>query len=607
MKNIGQPRKRLAETLTVWRTHLIDRIDHIRLVLRVASMITALMLGPALVYYFGFELSPGEFSFVLVLIHSGFVLFLIRYLIKHIVYRFSTVLRRYQVDTFTVLFLALSFGFSLLGVVDLLPFAGAYGRQSFEWYQLLVLLGVLTFIYSSELGKAFTAINDFGIRPAQMMSLVFVGLIVGGALVLQMPMMHHGELSFVDALFTSASASCVTGLSVIDVGTQLSFRGQVVLMLLMQMGGLNIITFAMFFAFFYTQSFGLGVNTALKDIFGIKQYADIQRTVRKIIGVSLVLELLATGLLFWSWHPAIAFRSASDKFFYSAFHAVSAFNNAGFSLFRNGLFEQYVAQNYAVHFILAVLIILGGLGFTVLSEIFTKKTLRLGQGSFFERISLHSKLVLYSTTLLLLGGTVLFYLLERQGVLLQLPTGEGWFVAFFQSVTTRTAGFNTVDVSQLQIPTLWIFIFLMFVGASPGSTGGGVKTTTFALLIKSGIAVVRQKKHLHFFRKAVPYSQIDYAYALLFLSSVFIFAATFLLTITDSEIRFEALLFEAVSAFATVGLSVGITAQLSVLGKIILIVTMFAGRIGPLTLTLSFVSQPNREKINFSKSEILVG
>jgi Trk-type K+ transport system membrane component len=375
----------------------------------------------------------------------------------------------------------------------------------------------------------------------------------------------------------------------------------------MQLGGLNILTFAMFFAFLYTRSVGIGFNTILKDIFSLKQYSDIKRIIKKIIIISFSIELVGIFFLYFSWDNDLPFNSGGEKLFYSVFHAVSAFNNAGFSLFKNGLFENIVLKNYAVHYIIAILIILGGLGFTVLSEIFSATNIKNHLHTKTSFFSVNSKIVIYTTLALLVMGTGLFFILEYNNSLVRMSFAEKISIAFFQSVTTRTAGFNTVDFGHLLMPTYWLMILFMFIGASPGSTGGGIKTTTFMLLFKSGIANLRQQKNVNFFKKSIPYSHVDYAYALALLAAVFIFTATFLLSITETGKTFAALLFESVSAFATVGLSTGITASLSLAGKWIIITSMFIGRIGPLTLTLSFMSNPHKEKVYFAKSDILVG
>lgn len=608
MNFIQQCRKLNKDELRIYlRMHLVEKISLIQKVLRALSFAAAFLVLPAYILYFGFYLNNYTFQLILFFIDFSFLLFIAKYLIKHLIIKSSDVIKQYKTDTFAVGFIVINYILTLLGVIELIPVFGDWEVNYFRWDQIITISVLFLIIYSSELSKAIGFIGGIPLNPAQIMSLVFILVIVSGALILMLPKMHNGDLSFIDALFTSGSASCVTGLSVIDVGTKLTLKGQLVLVFLMQIGGLNIITFAMFLTYFYTKSVGLGINNALKDIFNLKQFSDIRRVIKKIIIMSIIIEGIGVLILYITWDKAIPFDSNFQRFFYSVFHSVSAFNNAGFSLFKNGLFENIVSTNYAVHYTIALLIILGGLGFTVLPEILSFKAFTLNPLIRISKFSVNTKIVMGISLLLIAFGTMVFYFTEYNNTLSGFSAAEKFHLSFFQSVTTRTAGFNTVDISKLLMPTYWIFIMLMFIGASPGSTGGGIKTTTFLLLFKSGISILKKQKNINIYQKSIPFSHIDYAYALVFLAAIFIFFSTFLLTLTEPSQQFETLLFEEVSAFATVGLSMGITASLSTWGKIVIIVSMFIGRIGPLTLTLNFINQGGKEKIYYTKSDVLVG
>jgi len=608
MNFINQCRKLKRDELRIFlRLHLISKITIIQAILRILSLLAAMLVIPAYILYFGFYLTDFTFQLILFFIDFSFWLFVIKYLLKHLLHKSVYIFQNYRTDTFAAAFIIVNYILTITNIAELLPVFGDSEHTFFSVYQIITITILFTIIYSSEFSKALTFISTFPINPAQIMAMVFIFVIISGAFMLKLPKMHNGDLSFIDALFTSGSAACVTGLSVIDVDTKLTFKGQLVLMGLMQIGGLNIISFAMFLTYFYTRSVGLGMNNILKDIFNLKQYSDIRRVVKQIIIVSFAIEIVGTILMFFAWDPNIDFNGAGNKLYYSAFHSVSAFNNAGFSLFKNSLTENIVATNYSVHYIIAILIILGGLGFTVLPEVLSVRSLPISPMLRISRFSVNTKIVLSTTFALLLFGTVGFYLLEYNNILKGFSWDEKLHLSFFQSVTTRTAGYNSVDMSKLLMPTYWIFIMLMFIGASPGSTGGGIKTTTFLMLFKSGLSILKKQKNINIFKKSIPFSHIDYAYALSLLAVIYIFISTFILTITEQGVRFEALLFEEVSAFATVGLSMGITANLSFWGKIVIIVSMFIGRIGPLTLTLSFMNQQNKEKVYYTKSDVLIG
>ena len=295
------------------------------------------------------------------------------------------------------------------------------------------------------------------------------------------------------------------------------------------------------------------------------------------------------------------------KIFFSIFHAISAFCNAGFSLFTDNLMEAGIADKYILHFAFAVIIFFGSLGFPAMRDMFEVKNLKARLRMPWKKWKLSTQIAFYSSITLIIFGGVLFYFLERDGVLKGVDTFPAVVTAIFQSVVTRTAGFNSIDIGALGIPMLIIFIFLMFIGASSGSTGGGIKTSTFVVIFTAMWGIIRGKKLISFGRRTISHELIYKAFAIFVFSASFIFICTFILTLIEPQIPIMNILFEEVSAFATVGLSTGITAQLSDASKIVLIISMFVGRVGILTLAFALSSEVGTNAYKYPNSHIMIG
>lgn len=459
--------------------------------------------------------------------------------------------------------------------------------------------------------EAIKSTRNFGklpIKPGALFVLSFIVLILMGAGLLSLPAItaNGQSMRFIDAIFTSASASCVTGLIVVDTAAFFNFKGHVIILFLIQLGGLGIISFATFFATFYKKGVGIKHQFALKQIFDSETLSGSYGLIRKIFIYTVSIEAISAIVIFMLWGD-YQFTSGGDKIFSSIFHAISAFCNAGFSLFTNGLYEDGIRDKYILHFAFAVIIFFGSLGFPAMRDMFEFENLRDRLRMPWKKWKLSTQIAFYSSIVLVIFGTVLFYFLEQDGVL----KGQEYFPAvvtsIFQSVVTRTAGFNSVDMSQLAIPTLIIFIFLMFIGASSGSTGGGIKTSTFVVIFAAMWGIIRGKKLITLGRRTISHDLIYKAFAVFVFSATFIFICTFILSITEPQFSITQLLFEEVSAFATVGLSTGITAQLSDISKIVLIVSMFVGRVGILTLAFALSSEVESNAYKYPNSHIIIG
>jgi Trk-type K+ transport system membrane component len=312
-------------------------------------------------------------------------------------------------------------------------------------------------------------------------------------------------------------------------------------------------------------------------------------------------------VIFWSWNHDTVFDGWSNRLFYSVFHAISAFNNAGFSLYTDGLHQSAVRFQYLIHLEIAFLIVVGGMGFLVLQDIFAVESRRDRKRHPWKKLQVNTRLVMLMTVLLIGTGTLLFYVFEYNHSLSE-HSGPGKLVsAFFQSVTTRTAGFNTVNITNLGRPALLLVLVLMFIGASPGSTGGGVKTTTIAVAVKAALANIRGREHVEFFKRNISWTYVNKTIAVLIFALAFIVLFTFFLVLAEPDLPLSHLFFELISAFGTVGLSMGITSDLSVVGKLILIISMFVGRIGFLTLGLALTRKVLYTKYKYPTGRLMIG
>ncbi len=438
----------------------------------------------------------------------------------------------------------------------------------------------------------------------------FLGLILSGAfLLLVLPTPTGSHLSPIDALFMSTSATCVTGLSVMNIGTDLSRWGQTVLLTEIQLGGLGIMVISTVLLMALGRSLSIRSRVLLQDTYTHGTMADIRRLIKSVVLFTALFEGIGTCLLFARFHRHYDLITA---FYCSVFHAISAFCNAGFCLFRDS-FVGYQTDPL-VNGTITGLIILGGIGFLVLHELFSNPH-RNRVSHYWHYLSLHTKIVCAMTTFLLVSGTVFFLLSEWSDTLGDLTLFQKTMAAFFQSVTTRTAGFNTLEFASMNNITLLGTIVLMFVGASPGSTGGGIKTSTVGVLLALSRARLSGQQRAHLFKRAIHPESIDRAFSVVVLSVVIVMVATAMLLIFEAgntpfaQTRglFLKLLFETTSAFGTVGLSMGITSQLTFWSKFTLVLVMFTGRLGPLMLAMAIQPAEHKGRFEYAEERVMIG
>jgi trk system potassium uptake protein TrkH len=443
--------------------------------------------------------------------------------------------------------------------------------------------------------------KEIRFHPAQFLAISFIITIFVGTFLLSLPFSTtSGHISFTDALFTSTSAVCVTGLIVQDTGTYFSPVGQVIIMLLFQIGGMGIMTFSTLVLLVAGKSITIKDSITLKEDFLHASSLRVQSLIKNIFLYTFCLELLGTLFFYFSFHHKLPTGKA---LFHSVFHSVSAFCNAGFCLYRDS-FESFRGHIW-INMNLIVLIILGGLGFIVLRET---------AGSFLNilrkkrvRFSLHTKLVYGVTFFLLVFSSLLFFILEFHHSLKDFSLGEKIISSVFQVVTPRTAGFNTIDINTLGFGIVFLLIVLMFIGASPGSTGGGVKTSTIGAVFAFIKSRLLARESVSLGHRTIPFKLITKAFTVITLGITVISISVFILLISQPEVTMKEVFFEVFSAFGTVGLSLGLTPRLNDIGKIVIIMTMYIGRIGPLTFLYAFSREKAKGRYDYVEESIMIG
>lgn len=468
---------------------------------------------------------------------------------------------------------------------------------------LAVLYALSSFLLNPSL--VVSRWGELKLKRSQLVVCSFLAIIAFGALGLSLPRATvSGEgLGFINTLFTATSAVCVTGLTVINLSRDLTPLGQGILLSLIQIGGLGLMTFTAFFSMVLGRDISLKGELVLRDALDSQTLSRTSSLIIGILSITIIAEGTGAALLYLFWPGK--FSSPAQGIFWSVFHAISAFCNAGFSLLATNDFSSYRGA-IGVNYTMMSLIVVGGLGFIVIQNLIQVSPLRLGAGNRRPRLMVHTKIVLTLTALLVSGGAMLFFLLERNGSMAGYTFGEKVTASLFQAITARTAGFNTVNIGVLANPAIFLLMLLMFVGASPGSTGGGVKTSTIGVLLGTVKSILNGRTNTELFGRTIPQDQVNRSLTVIFISFAVISVSAFSLMLVELR-PFSDVLFETISAFGTVGLSRGITPALSTTGKIILMITMIAGRIGPLTLALAIGERVARGEYEYPQEYVMLG
>lgn len=471
-------------------------------------------------------------------------------------------------------------------------------RTYLTYFFLLVTFISLT--SSSQLIKIFNVLRN---SPALATISSFSIVIIIGAMLLTLPIstVSIEKVSFIDSLFISASATCVTGLSTVDIGTYYTRFGQLIVLLLIQTGGIGIITIALSLPIIMGSQTTFNQMMTIKDIVGVRTVREVLGVAKAVIFTTFIVEFIGAVLLFLADN---GIENLSLRIFSAIFHSISAFCNAGFSIFSNNLTDY--SQNFGYIAVIMFLVVIGGIGYPVMMNLFNLVKDRI----IFRKktgLSFHSKIVLSTTTGLILAGTIIFILLEWNNTLSGHTFGSKIFNSLFMAITPRTAGFNTIPVEMIRYPTILMIIILMFIGASPSSTGGGIKTTTFATMLFSLRALIKNREDIEAFRRTIPINSIYKSLNVAFISLSIICLSIFFLSLIEKDKELIKIIFEVFSAFGTVGLSLGITSQLSSLGKLIIIFTMLIGRIGPLTVAIIFAKKKLSGSYKYPEDHIIIG
>lgn len=436
--------------------------------------------------------------------------------------------------------------------------------------------------------------NTNTINPSKMLVGSFLSMVAIGALLLSLPFATKtGTSDFLTALFTSASATCVTGLVVADTAAHWSIWGQIIILLLIQIGGLGLMTFVTYFIIILGRRLNLKQKMVLQFALNRSSMADLADIIRYLLVFSIIFELAGTLILFLHWLPTMG---TGQAFWYALFHSVSAFNNAGFDLFGNFNSLQAFTGDIVVNLTLSILFITGSLGFFVVYELLQYR--RSG------RLSLHSRLVLFGTLLLLVLGMGVILLLEYNHALASLPWSDKILASYFLSAT-RTCGFSTIEVSSTLLTTQVLLMGLMFIGGAPGSTSGGIKVTTLLLLAMTIWSVFSGRKDVEISKRRIAPEDVSRTITVVSISVMVIFLGVLGLSVQHHD--FLKVVFEVVSATGTVGLSLGLTQSLTPIGQLIIVMIMLFGRLGPVTLGLAMAYHPQNSLIRYPEDRIMIG
>lgn len=475
------------------------------------------------------------------------------------------------------------------------------------WIKIAVL-----FTFIREFSELKINLKRAVLNPAQLFILSFLVIILIGSLLLILPNATYEGISYLDALFTSTSAVCVTGLAVVDTGTHFTLFGQTIIMILIQIGGLGILTFASYFSYFFKGGTTYENQLTLSDITNSKKLGEVFSILKYIILITFGFELVSGVLIYITIDPGnLTFRA--DRLFFSAFHSISAFCNAGFSTLSDSLHDTGFRFNYYLQLVMILTFVLGGLGFPILVNII--KFLNYKIINLFSKrkdkyrpwvLTLNSRITLITTLSISLIACLIFLFLEYNNTLGE-HSGFGKVVtALFAVTTPRTAGFNTIDTAAMAFPTVMMIILLMWIGASPQSTGGGIKTSTFAIAILNILSLAKGKSKIEIYGREIAEISVRRAFAIILLSLFVISGGIMFISIFDPEKQLLDIIFECFSAYSTVGLSLGITAHLSSASKFVIIMIMFVGRISTLSLVIALFKKVKHRNYSFPKEEIII-
>lgn len=581
------------------------------------NILVSLVAICVLIYNYGFHITPKAEAVCFSIIQASFGFYIARFLIK-LFYDFSP--GRFLKDnwfegTIIALLLIEGVAYNIFGSMILEPVFESIGFDGFGTFSTIFVQLYIFIIILNNLFKQRNFKPWMKIHPGWLFTISISLMTLIGGLLLMLPEMSSvkGGLPFTDSLFLSMSSVSVTGLSTVDLANTLSFKGQMVVLILIKLGGLNTIAFGALML--VVAKFGVGIkyHEVIEDFVNRDSILKAKSMLAKIVIWATAFEVIGIALLFIGFGSQGVFADTGERFFQSVFHGISGFNNAGLSTLEGGLMHPDVISNTFVHTVIFVLFFLGGFGMIYVFDIFEISRLRERMRTPWKSFQFGTKVSLYFTLGLLLIGALVFLLFEWNNTLDGKNTLDRIIWSFFESMTTRNAGFNVVDTSTLTTPVLIVFLFLMFIGASSGSAGGGIRTSTFAIMWASVLSTIRGKRHTELFKRTISNDLVLKAYAIFIFFIIGNIIGPFVLAISEADLLasgkydFMDLVFEHVSAASTVGLSTGITAELSTVGKFVLIVAMFIGRVGTLTLAYLVGKRVMSKNYKYPSGHTMVG
>lgn len=564
--------------------------------------VSFLALG-SIIFNLGFEQNEISLGIIHVIYGLNFFLAFVGIVLIY----FSKERPKYKVWPFDLIYL--TFVFFALRII--LGWQIPFFPHPNTWIYLTTI-----FVFVREFSAIKINFNREYLNPAQLFIVSFMLIIIAGMLMLMLPNATYSGIKPIDALFTSTSAVCVTGLTVVDTGTYFTTFGQIIIIVLIQIGGIGIMTFTSYFSYFFRGGSSYENQLMLREMTNSEKIAEVFGTLKKIILLTIFIELSGAVFIYFTLNDQM-YPDVLSKAYFSGFHSISAFCNAGFSTLSAGFYDVGFRFNYSIQLVLCFLIIMGGIGFPILFNFlsyfkhFIVSSFRaIGKNRFYVYkpwiINMNSRIVVATTGILLGSGTIMFYILEYNNTLSEHSELGKIVVAFFNAVTPRTAGFNNIDMTALTFGTTMIVMFLMWVGASPGGTGGGIKTSTIAIGTLNFFSIARGKNRIEIFKREISENTVRRAFATISLSLIVIGSSVFFITIFDPKIGLTEIAFEAFSAYSTTGLSLGITAGLSAPSKAVIIVCMFVGRVSMLTLMIALFRKMKNLKYRYPSEEISI-
>ncbi len=583
---------------------------------KAANVLVSLSAFACLIAYYGYPLESETARNLIGIIKGSFAFYVLHYIVRWL-FDFHPLqfLKKNRLEGLLMGLLVFEgIGDLCTGQVFLGRAMDPMGFDTVEDWTVWMVQAYFLVVVILELSERARTLPRFRFHPATLFIFSFLALILSGTGLLMLPEMTTDGLGMTlsDALFTSTSATCVTGLMVQDAETFFTHKGHVVLMVLIKLGGLNIIAFGSLLALLARFGVGVRQHDVIEDFVNRGSILGSRGMLGRVILWSIAIEIIGALGLFLFW-PSGLFESTGDRIFQSLFLSISAFNNAGISLFSDGLADPRVSEAWLVHWMVTLLVFFGALGMVAIFDLFSRESLRERMKNPWRQIRFPTKIALYYS-LALVGFGAIAYLLLESGAGGTLD-GMGWTgritTAFFQSAT-RTSGFNTVDIGAIGTPMLFLLIILMFIGASSSSTGGGIKTSTFAVVFADLIGTIRGLQHPHLFKRTIGKTLRSRAWGILMFFLLFNLVGIFALTLSEPHLLTEDrgflnLLFEQVSALGTVGLSTGITADISPMGRGILIASMIIGRVGTLTVAFAFARSVVSRNYKYPEGHTMVG